>query len=70
LSLAFAGTRGLVSGLLVGGLWVIVALASDPAKWLLNLAVVLSLTLLSAVSGIASARLAKIRTNGARPHAA
>ena len=70
LSLAFAGGRGLVSGLLVGGLWVIVALASDPAKWLLNLTVVISLTLLSAISGVASAWLAKMRTNGARPHTA
>lgn len=60
LSLAFAGTRGLVSGLLVGGLWVIVALLSDPPKWLLNLAVVGSLTLLSAISGVGSALLARM----------
>jgi tetrahydromethanopterin S-methyltransferase subunit F len=62
-SLAFAGPRGLVRGLLVGGLWVLVALLSDPAKWLLNLAVVGSLTLLSAFSGIGSALLARMGKN-------
>lgn len=70
LSLAFAGTRGLVSGLLVGGLWVIVALLSDPPKWLLYLAVVGSLTLLSALSGIGSASLARMAKNDTSAQAA
>jgi hypothetical protein len=69
-SLPLAGARGLVSGLLVGVLWVVVALLSDPPKWLLNVAVVGSLTLLSAVSGVGSALLARMLKNGASANAA
>ena len=63
LSLLRAGGRGLVGGLLVGGLWVVVVLLSDPPKWLLNVAVVGSLTLLSAVSGVGSVLLARMGKN-------
>ena len=70
LSLSLAGVRGVLSGLLVGGLWVVVALLSDPPKWLLNVAVVGSLTLLSAVSGVGSALLARMLKNGASANAA
>jgi hypothetical protein len=70
LSLPFAGARGLVSGLLVGGLWVVLALVSDPPNWLLNVAVLGSLTLLSAVSGVGSASLARMLKNGASAKAA
>ena len=65
LSLSLAGARGVASGLLVGALWVVVVLLSDPPKWLLNVGVVGSLTLLSAVSGVGSAVLARILRNGA-----
>jgi hypothetical protein len=70
LSLPLAGAWGLVSGLLVGGLWVVVALLSDPPKWLLNVAVVGSLTLLSAVSGVGSALLARMGKNDTSAHVA
>jgi hypothetical protein len=59
-----------VSGLLVGGLWVVVALLSDPPKWLLNVVVVGSLTLLSAVSGVGAALLARMLKNRASANAA
>jgi hypothetical protein len=59
-----------VSGLLVGGLWLVVALLSDPPKWLLEGIVVGSVTLLSAVSGVATALLARIVKNNARAHSA
>ena len=58
LSFNRAGARGVVSGLLVGGLWLVLALLSDPPQWLLNGVVVGSLTLLSAVSGVGAALLA------------
>jgi hypothetical protein len=70
LSLPLAGARGLVSGLLVGGLWVVVALLSDPPKWLLNVVVVGALTLLSAVSGVGAALLARMLKNRASANAA
>lgn len=70
LSLPLAGAWGLVSGLLVGGLWVVVALLSDPPKWLLYVAVVGSLTLLSAVSGFGSALLARMGKNDTSAHVA
>ena len=52
LSFSRAGAWGVASGLLVGGLWLVLALLSDPPQWLLNRVVVGSLTLLSAVSGV------------------
>jgi hypothetical protein len=70
LSLAQSGARGAVSGLLVGGLWVVVVLSSDPPQWLLNGAVVGSLTLLSGVSGVGSALLARMVKNDASAHVA
>lgn len=70
LSLPLAGAWGLATGLLVGGLWVVVVLLSDPPKWLLNVAVVGSLTLLSAVSGIGSALVARMGKNEARARVA
>ena len=36
LSFIPAGARGVLSGLLVGGLWLVLALVSDPPNWLLN----------------------------------
>ena len=59
LSFRRAGARGMVSGLLVGGGWLVLALVSDPPNWLLYAVVVGSLTLLSAVSGVGTARLAR-----------
>jgi hypothetical protein len=70
LSLPLAAGWGLATGLLVGGLWVVVAVLSDPPKWLLNGAVVGSLTLLSAVSGVGSALLARMGKHDARAHVA
>jgi hypothetical protein len=51
---------GAAAGLLVGGSWVVLALASDPPRWLLNVLVVGSLTLLSAVSAAGSLALARM----------
>ena len=70
LSFIPAGARGVLSGLLVGGLWLVVALLSDPPNWLLNAVVVSSLTVLSAVSGVAAALLARMGRNGASAHVA
>src|SRR5262245_6125133 len=61
---------GALSGLLAGGLWVVVALLSDPPLWLLYGSVVGSLTVLSAVSGAASAWLARVGKNDASAPAA
>lgn len=49
-----------MSGLLVGALWVVLVLGSDKPQWLLVGAVVGSLTILSAVSGVGSVLLARI----------
>lgn len=65
LSLSRAGAHGVASGLLVGGLWLVLALLSDPPRWLLNGVVLGSLTLLSAVSGVGAALLARIGNNDA-----
>jgi hypothetical protein len=69
LSLAQAGARGALSGLVAGGLWLIVALLSDPPKWLFEASVVAGLTALSAVTGLGSALLARYTRNGAGAHA-
>ena len=70
LSLHGVATWGAVSGLLGGGFWLVLALLSDPPQWLLNVVVVGSLTLLSAVSGLGSAFLARMGKNDARDHVA
>ena len=70
MSLPRSGARGAVSGLLVGALWVVLVLSSDPPQWLLEGAVVGSLTLLSAVSGVGSALLARMGKNDASAHVA
>ena len=70
LSLHGVATWGAVSGLLGGGFWLVLALLSDPPQWLLNVVVVDSLTLLSAVSGVGSAFLARMGKNDARGHVA
>ena len=70
LSFSRAGAWGVASGLLVGGLWLVLALLSDPPQWLLNLVVVGSLTLLSAVSGVGAALMARMRKNDASPRVA
>ena len=70
LSLHGVATWGAVSGLLGGGFWLVLALLSDPPQWLLNVVVVGSLTLLSAVSGVGSAFLARMGKNDARGHVA
>ena len=59
-SLSRAGAWGAASGLLVGGLWLVLALLSDPPQWLLNVVVVGSLTLLSAISGAAVALMGRM----------
>jgi hypothetical protein len=60
MSLLQSGARGAVSGLLVGALWLVVVLLSDPPRWLLEGTVVGCLTVLSAVSGAGSAWVAKL----------
>jgi hypothetical protein len=65
LSFSRAGALGVASGLLVGGLWLVLALLSDPPQWLLYVVVVGSLTLLSAVSGVGAALLARMGKNDA-----
>jgi hypothetical protein len=51
---------GAGAGLLVGVLWLLAALTSDPPRWALGGAVVGSLTLLSAVSAASSLALARL----------
>ena len=68
LSLHGVATWGAVSGLLGGGFWLVLALLSDPPQWLLNVVVVGSLTLLSALSGVGSAFLARTGKNDAGGH--
>jgi hypothetical protein len=51
---------GAAAGLLVGGTWLVIALLSDPPRWLLNGLVVGSVTLLSAVSAAGSLALARM----------
>jgi hypothetical protein len=68
MSLPRSGIAGAVSGLLAGGLWLVVVLLSDPPLWLFEGAVVGCLTALSAVSGVGSALLARIGKNGASAH--
>jgi hypothetical protein len=70
MSLPRSGIAGAVSGLLAGGLWLTVVLLSDPPLWRLEGAVVGGLTALSAISGVASALLARIGKNGASAHPA
>jgi hypothetical protein len=62
LSLSLAGARGALSGLLGGGLWMLLVFGGGPgddAPWLLFAAVVGALTLISAASGVGSALLAR-----------
>jgi hypothetical protein len=59
LSLLRFAAWGAAAGLLVGGLWLVVVSSSDPPRWLLNVVVVGSLTLLSAVSALGSLALAQ-----------
>lgn len=73
LSPSVAGVRGALSGLLGGGLWMLLVFGSgpsDPAQWLLFAAVVGSLTLVSAISGVGSAFLARKLKNEAGANAA
>jgi hypothetical protein len=61
ISLPRSCVRGALSGLLGGGLWLVLVVLSGPPWWtLLEGAVVGSLTLLSAVSGVGSALLARM----------
>ena len=50
---------GAAGGLLVGALWLALALASDPPRWVLHAVVVGSVTLLSSISAAASLALAR-----------
>lgn len=61
LPLRRAGARGLVSGLVVAGGWSVLAWASDIPNRSLYAVVVGSLALLSAVSGVGTAWLARKR---------
>lgn len=73
LSPSQAGVRGALSGLLGGGLWMLIVLGSNPtdaAQWLLFAAVVGSLTLASAVSGVGSALMVRALKKGASTNAA
>lgn len=82
LSLSLAGARGALSGLLVGGFWLAVVWASnptDPQQWRLFdqdeaswtfAAVVGSLTLASAISGVGSTLVARALKKGASTNAA
>lgn len=65
LPLGRAGARGMVSGLLVAGGWTALVLGSDAPNWPLYAVVTGSLTLLSAVSGVATAWLARRGKNRA-----
>jgi len=60
ISLFRSGAWGAASGLLAGALWLVLVLTSDPPQWWLNGAVVGALTILSAVSGVGSALLARM----------
>jgi hypothetical protein len=68
LSFSRAGAWGMVSGLVVGGFWLVLALVSDPPQWLLYSVVVGSLILLSAISGVGTACLASLGKNNPRAH--
>ena len=70
LSISRAGAWGVASGLLVGGGWLVLALSSDPPQWLLNVVVVGSLALLSAVSGVGAALMARMGKSDASPRVA
>ena len=59
LSLARGGALGALSGLLVGAFWLGLVLLSDPPRWLLSGSVVVSITILSAVTAILSAWLTR-----------
>jgi hypothetical protein len=68
-----AASTGAVSGLLVGLLWLAVVLLSEgpsTTKWLFEGGVVGCLTLLSAVSGIGTALLARLGQDNPGAHAA
>jgi hypothetical protein len=60
LSLPRAGFYGAMSGLLVGVVWVAVAVASDPPKWAFELSVIGAITVLSAISGVVTALVARV----------
>src|SRR5262245_10338737 len=64
MSLAHSGVRGAASGFLMGALWLVVVLLSDPPQWLLEGAVVGSLTILSACSAVGSVLLTRIAKKG------
>jgi len=69
MSLPRSGIVGAMSGLVAGGLWLVVALLSDPPKWLFEGAVVGGLAALSAMSGVGSVLVARIAKNGGNTHA-
>lgn len=64
MSLPRSGAWGAMSGLLAGALWLVLVLTSDPPLWLLEGAVVGALTVLSAISGVGSALLARMAKQG------
>ena len=70
MSLSLAGVRGMLSGMLAGGLWLVLVLVSNPPQWLLYAAVVGSLTLASAISGVGSTLVARALKQGASTNAA
>ena len=59
LSISRFAAWGAAAGLLVGGSWVALAVASDPARWVLNALVIGFLTVLTSVSAAASLALAR-----------
>jgi hypothetical protein len=70
ISLSLASWRGGVSGLLVGGLFFVLVVVSDPPQWSFLAGVIGSLTVLSAISGAGSALLARIGKNDVSAYAA
>jgi hypothetical protein len=70
ISLSFASVRGGISGLLVGGLFAVLVVVSDPPQWSFLAGVIGSLTVLSAISGAGSALLARIGKNDVSANAA
>jgi hypothetical protein len=70
ISLSFASVRGDISGLLVGGLFVVLVVVSDPPQWSFLVGVIGSLTVLGAISGAGSALMARIGKNDVSANAA
>jgi len=67
LSLPRFAAWGAAAGLLLGALWLVVVVSSDPPRWVLNAVVVGALTFLSGVSAAGSLALARMAEKGDLP---